>query len=134
MVIYTFDPPPRTYFKGAPVLTPLPEKLRRLRVLGADHVVVARFDANHATRSVRTFMEELAALNPLEIWEGSNFRFGGDRKGDLDTLRARFTVQAADPIVCDTGKIISSSRIRTLISRNEPDEARELLGWFEATA
>lgn len=127
MVVYTFDPPPRTYFKSAQVLTPLSEKLRQLDTLGIDHVVVARFDADYATRGTRTFLDEIATLNPLEIWEGSDFRFGGDREGDLDTLRAHFTVRIADPVRCDAGKVISSSRVRTLLLRNEPDKARELL-------
>lgn len=129
MTVYTFDPPPRTYFTGARVLTPLPEKLRRLDTLGVDDVVVARFDANYATRGARTFLEEIATLNPLEIWEGQDFRFGGDREGDLNTLRAHFVVRTVQPLRCDAGEIISSSRVRILLMRDEQEKARGLLGW-----
>jgi hypothetical protein len=104
------------------ILTPLPEKRRRLDMLGVDHAVVAHFDTSYATRSVRTFLDEIATLNPIEIWEEPNFRFGSDREGNRDALRACFEVRVLDPICCGAGKIISCSWVRTLISRNKPDE------------
>jgi FAD synthetase len=123
MVVYTPSIHRReTICRGMQILTPLPEKRRRLDMLGVDHAVVAHFDTSYATRSVRTFLDEIATLNPIEIWEEPNFRFGSDREGNPDALRACFEVRVLDPICCSAGKIISCSRVRTLISRNKPDE------------
>ncbi len=128
-VVYTFDPPPRAYFRGVPVLTSLPEKLRRLETLGLDHAVVATFDAAWVSRSVEGFLEELSALNPEEVWVGPDFRFGRGRAGDVCTLKELFTTRVFEPVKCREGEIISSSRVRALLSRGAVVEARDLLGW-----
>jgi riboflavin kinase/FMN adenylyltransferase len=128
-VVYTFDPPPRVFFHGVPVLTHLPEKLRRLETLGLDHVVVANFDAAWVSRSVEGFLEELGALNPEEVWVGPDFRFGRGRAGDVFTLKQFFTTRVFESVKCREGEIISSSRVRALLSRGAVVEARDLLGW-----
>ena len=127
-VVYTFDPPPRAYFHGVPVLTSLPEKLRRLETLGLDHVVVADFDAARVSRSVERFLEELSALNPEEVWVGPDFRFGRGRAGDVSTLKEFFTTCVFESVKCREGEVISSSRVRALLSRGAVAEARDLLG------
>lgn len=129
LVVYTFDPPPRVYFQHAILLTPLPEKLERLRILGVDHVVVAPFDADYVTRGVNTFLDEIAGLHPREVWEGQDFRFGRNREGDIHTLRERFHVRIVDPVYCSSGKIISASRIRALLMQDRLEQAEQLLGW-----
>ena len=64
-VVYTFDPPPRVFFQEVRLLTPLPEKLNRLRRLGVQHVVIAPFDTLYASRKAEEFHDELQKLNPL---------------------------------------------------------------------
>ncbi|MFV2048334.1 FAD synthetase family protein [Metabacillus litoralis] len=129
LVVYTFDPPPRVYFKNAMLLTSIEEKVKRLRLLGVDHVVVANFDADYLSRGVNLFLDELKELNPLEIWEGPDFQFGRNREGDVNTLRKHFPVNVLDPICCSSGEVISSSRIRFLIMREMLGKAEQLLGW-----
>ncbi|WP_050979088.1 FAD synthetase family protein [Bacillus methanolicus] len=129
LVVYTFDPPPRVYFKNTLLLTPLTEKIKRLRFLGVDHVIVASFDADYVTRGASSFLDELTDLNPLEIWAGPDFQFGRNKEGNINTLRERFTVHVLDPIRCDLGEIISSSRIRTLMMQDMLYQAERLLGW-----
>lgn len=131
-VVYTFDPPPRAYFQGVPVLTPLGEKLRRLQALQPEYVVVAGFDAEYAARGTDDFLEEIAAMNPREIWVGPNFRFGHGGRGDTDTLSACFTTRVFEPIRCAKGKVISSSRVRRLLARGALHDAHALLGWNSA--
>lgn len=128
-MVYTFVPPPRAYFHGVPVLTSVPEKLRRLEVLGLDHVVVASFDATQASRSVEGFVEGLSALNPEEVWVGPDFRFGHRRMGDAHTLGKVFTTRVFESVKCREGEIISSSRVRALLAQGAVVEARDLLGW-----
>ncbi|WP_251033793.1 hypothetical protein [Bacillus sp. ISL-75] len=111
------------------MLTPLAEKIKWLRLLGVDYVIVAPFNANFMGREVHSFLTELADLNPLEIWEGQDFQFGKNREGDVNTLRKHFSVQVLEPIRCSSGEIISSSRIRLLIMEGMISQAEQLLGW-----
>lgn len=128
-VIYTFDPPPRVYFQGARLLTPLEEKLTRLEKLGVDHVIVVSFDQFYAQRSAHEFIGSLEKLNPFEIMVGDDFRFGHQRKGDITLLQNYFTVKVTEPIFCPRGNRISSTRIRQLISQGEFHYSSLLLGW-----
>jgi len=127
-VVYTFDPPPRCYLKNMPMITSIDEKLKRLEKLGVDYVIVACFDERYISRSATSFIEELRTLNPAEIWVGRDFRFGRNRQGSIDELGSAFYVRTMDPICCDSGEVISSTRIRSLISIGRWKEAKKLLG------
>ncbi|MEK4799354.1 FAD synthetase family protein [Thermoactinomyces sp. FSL K6-2592] len=126
-VVYTFDPPPRSYFEGASILTPIHEKLRRLCELQVDHVVVANFDAAYLERSAKDFIRELSNLHPVEVMVGKDFRFGRGREGGLEDLAEHFPVWVIDAVCCSCGEVISSTRIRQLIAQGEMVEALSLL-------
>ncbi|GAM13251.1 FAD synthetase family protein [Mesobacillus selenatarsenatis] len=128
-VVYTFDPPPRVFFQGARMLTTVDEKLAKIKKLGARHAVVARFDEIYAGRSAYEFIDCLAKLNPAEIMVGGDFRFGKDRLGDIMLLEKYFKVRVTKPVCCSEGSVISSSRIRQLISDGEIHLSNSLLGW-----
>ncbi|MGG0240272.1 FAD synthetase [Bacillus rhizoplanae] len=128
-VVYTFDPPPRHCFQGARILTPVPKKLVRLEQLGIDHVIIARFDELYASRHPLDFIKNLMNLNPLEIMVGEDFRFGKNREGDINLLARHFCVQIAQPVCCSDGILISSTRIRQLISKGDIKQSYSLLGW-----
>ncbi len=130
-VVFTFDPPPRTFFQGAQILTPLPTKLTRLAALNLDHAIVARFDDVYARCGATQFIENLTKLNPLEVMVGEDFRFGKNREGDLDLLRQHFHVRVTQPVCCSQGERISSTRIRQLIAQGEFERSHSLLGWSE---
>lgn len=128
-VVYTFDPPPRSYFQGVRVLTPIPEKLNRFNELGVDHVVVVRFDQSYVTRKAICFIQELQRLHPVEIFVGEDFRFGKNRKGDINLLADYFAVSIVETICCEAGERISSTRIRNQLCQGELQQAQFLLGW-----
>ena len=127
-IAYTFDPPPKAYFGGATLLSTLEEKLERLEGLGLDHAVVARFDESYAARSAESFLQELSELNPRESWVGHDFRFGKGQRGDVQLLGRRFRTRLLDPIQCQSGEVISSTRIRSLLAAGDPGCAENLLG------
>ncbi|WP_153722029.1 adenylyltransferase/cytidyltransferase family protein [Sporosarcina cascadiensis] len=129
LVVYTFDPPPKVFFQHVKLLTPLPEKLAMLDGLDVDHVVIAQFSAEYISQGVEQFLQELTYLNPLEICEGHDFRFGRGREGNVHTLRKYYNVFILEPVVCSEGKTISSTRIRALFQMGEFEEANRLLGW-----
>ncbi len=128
-VVFTFDPPPRVFFQGARILTTVDEKLAKIAKLGAKHTVVHRFDEVYASRSAYEFIDCLAKLNPAEIMIGGDFRFGKDRLGDVSLLEKYFKVSVTKPVCCSQGSVISSSRIRQLISEGETHLSNALLGW-----
>ncbi|MFD1708268.1 FAD synthetase [Siminovitchia sediminis] len=128
-LVYTFDPPPRVYFQGARMLTSIEEKLERLATLQVDHVVVAPFDFSYTQQRAIEYIKELSSLNPSEIIVGGDFRFGYKREGGLDDLRRYFQVKVFPSVCCSQGRVVSSSRIRELISHNAYTEAQSLLNW-----
>ncbi|MBD8007197.1 FAD synthetase family protein [Bacillus norwichensis] len=129
LAVYTFDPPPKVFFQHAMLLTPLDEKLEKLNKLGVDHAVIARFNAQFMTQSTNAFLDELGKLNPRKIFEGHDFRFGRNREGDIQTLRRRFTVSLLNSVLCEDGKVISSTRIRNLFAQGKFEAANDLLNW-----
>ena len=79
---------------------------------------------------VRTVLVEW--LHVAEVWVGANFLFGRDRAGNfsmLRTLGARygFRAEKIDPVRYREF-VVSSTRIRRLISEGRVDEAGALLG------
>jgi riboflavin kinase/FMN adenylyltransferase len=71
-------------------------------------------------------------LRVAEVWVGANFLFGHDRSGNFSLLRtfgARygFRAEKIDPVRYKDF-VVSSTRIRRLISEGRVDEAAALLG------
>lgn len=127
-VVYTFDPPPKVFFKGCQQLMSVEEKLHALERMGADHVVVGPFDEAFTNQEVSDFIAELQKMNPVEIWEGPDFLFGKNRKGTIEVLRRYFNVGIVKPLTCREGETISSTRIRKLLQQGHYSRAKELLG------
>jgi len=127
-VVYTFDPPPRNYFKGVQILTPIQEKVCRISKLGVDYIIVASFDEWYATRPPEDFICELFKLNPVEVTVGADFHFGKNREGDVNFLEKYFHINITPPVYCKGGELISSTRIRQLISEGDLKQSYSLLG------
>ncbi len=71
-------------------------------------------------------------LKVREVVVGFNFRFGKERSGDVELLKRRglllgFKVKVIGPVRMG-GEIISSSRIRDLLSQGKIEEATSYLG------
>lgn len=127
-VVYTFDPPPRIFFTQVQMLLPLEKKIGIIEKLGVDHIIVASFDEAYAQRTIQQFIAELKRLNPLELWVGSNFRFGNNQLGTFDHLSTEFPSYQFPLVCCDNGEVISSTRIRSLLEEDYKDQAKRLLG------
>src|SRR5207245_2411793 len=71
-------------------------------------------------------------LHVAEVWVGANFLFGHDRAGNFTLLRALgirygFKAEKIDPVRYKDF-VVSSTRIRRLVSEGRVDEAGALLG------
>lgn len=136
-VVLTFHPHPSVVLgRGErPVLTPLERKVELLQRLSPRlRVVVEPFTKELAGVSPREFARDLlqAKLGARRVTVGQNFRFGRDRAGDpsvLATLGSELGFEAgAEPLHADAAGVISSTRIRDLITAGEVAAAERLLG------
>ena len=133
----TFDPhPPRVVRpeKAPRLLMPKAQRLDALAQAGMHGVAVVRFTPElsrwEPERFVYTVLVEW--LRVTEVWVGANFLFGRDRSGNFSLLRALgarygFRAEKIDPVRYKEF-VVSSTRIRRLISEGRVDEAGALLG------
>ena len=131
VVAWTFDPPPKVFFGRAPPLMSPVEKVARLAELGVDHIILSRFDDAFRAQTAEDFLALLARLNPVEVRVGDDFRFGARQSGDVTLLAQHFTVHLLDPVHCEKGDRISSSRIRQAWSEGDLETCRDLIGWSD---
>lgn len=136
-VVMTFDPhPPRVVRpdKAPPLLMTLPQRLAALEQAGIDGVAVVRFTEELSKWEPEAFVSTVLVnwVRASEIWVGGNFLFGRNRSGTFSLLRqlgARygFRVEKIDPVRYKEF-VVSSTRIRRLVSEGRVDEAGALLG------
>lgn len=133
----TFDRHPNSVVapeRTPPLLCPLWRKLRALERTGLDAGLVFAFDEPFSRQSGEAFVDRLCRAFPrlAGIHVGRSFVFGHGRSGNLELLtrlgeRRGFAVHGVAPIEVD-GEIVSSTRLRELVSAGELDRAEKLLG------
>jgi riboflavin kinase/FMN adenylyltransferase len=137
-VCVTFDPDPERVLRPerAPLaLCSVEERTRLVHTLGVSETFVWPFTEAVARMSPEDFVSALCARYPLvEVWVGTNFAFGRERSGTVDTLAALgrahgFAVQVMAPVI-DGGRPVSSTRIRGLLADGDVGEAAHLLGRY----
>ncbi|MBO6052124.1 MAG: hypothetical protein J6Q17_00160 [Clostridia bacterium] len=114
-------------------LTTEDEKRAFFRLYGASAAVFEDFEAIRSLSGEEFFREILVKrLRPYAVVCGFNFTFGrGAQCGpdDLCRLAQEAGIRAVVcPPVTDGGKVISSTRIRALITEGRMDEAAHLMG------
>jgi riboflavin kinase/FMN adenylyltransferase len=133
----TFDPhPPRVLRPDkAPALLMTPEqKVEAMRRSGMQGLAIVRFTRELSLWDPETFVRTVLVdwLHVVEVWVGANFLFGHERAGTftvLRTLGARygFRAEKIDPVRYKDF-VVSSTRVRRLVSEGRVDEAGALLG------
>lgn len=135
-VVLTFDPHPNQVLRGTapPRLATLDRRVELLRRHGADQVMVEPFTRELAALTPERFAKELLVerLSSRAVVVGENFRFGAQRAGDLDALRAfgatlGFDV-AASAVASDDRGPFSSTRVRDAVAHGDLAEATSVLG------
>jgi riboflavin kinase/FMN adenylyltransferase len=136
-VIMTFDPhPPRVVRpdKAPRLLMTKAQKLEAIAEAGVQGAAIVRFTPELSRWEPETFVRTVLVdwLHVSEVWVGANFLFGHDRSGNFSLLRvlgARygFKAEKIDPVRYKDF-VVSSTRIRRLVSEGRVDEAGALLG------
>ena len=133
----TFDPhPPRVVRpdKAPPLLMTKTQRLEALHRAGIACVAVVRFTQELSEWAPETFVRTVLAdwLRVSEVWVGANFLFGHGRSGNFSLLRTLgqqhgFRADKIDPVRYKDF-VVSSTRIRRLVTEARMDEAGALLG------
>jgi riboflavin kinase/FMN adenylyltransferase len=133
----TFDPhPPRIVRpdKAPPLLMTTEQRLEALGRAGMQGVAVVRFTHEMSQWDPEMFVRTVLVewLHVAEVWVGANFLFGHDRAGTFTVLRALgsrygFRAEKIDAVRYKDF-VVSSTRIRRLLTEGRVDEAGALLG------
>ncbi len=136
-VAMTFDPhPPRVVRpdKAPPLLMTHAQKLEALANAGIHGVAVIRFTPELSRWDPEAFVRSVLVewMHVADVWVGANFLFGRDRSGNFTMLRSLgarygFRAEKIDPVRYKDF-VVSSTRIRRLVSEGRVDEAGALLG------
>jgi riboflavin kinase/FMN adenylyltransferase len=115
------------------LLTTLADRVELLKIHNADQVAVLKFNEKFAAMSPADFVKDVLVgqLSASTIIVGKNFTYGHKAAGNVDSLIKdgqdfNFTVDVQD-LHSSEGEIISSSRIRNLVTTGQVEEARKLL-------
>ena len=136
-VVMTFDPhPPRVVRpdKAPPLLMTKAQKLEAIEAAGVHGAAIVRFTPEMSRWEPEMFVRTVLVdwLRVAEVWVGANFLFGHDRTGNFTLLRVLgsrygFRAEKIDPVRYKEF-VVSSTRVRRLVSEGRVDEAGALLG------
>lgn len=141
-VVLTFEPHPRDVFGTGPKvfrLTPPHVKARVAEALGLDGLVTVGFDRTFAALSAEDFVRSVLVdgMAAAAVTVGWDFHFGAGRGGSPARLcdfgrSYGFDTRIVPAFADEGGGVVSSSRIRSLLSEGAIGEAAGLLGyrWF----
>ena len=136
IVALTFDPHPMQVLapdRAPTLLTTLADRVELLKIHNADQVAVLKFNEKFAAMAPADFVKDILVgqLSASTVIVGKNFTYGHRAAGNVDSLIAsglnfNFTVDVQD-LKSGEGEVISSSRIRNLVTAGKVEEARTLL-------
>ncbi|MAJ44119.1 MAG: hypothetical protein CMF96_05145 [Candidatus Marinimicrobia bacterium] len=137
-VVITFDPHPQHVIgKGInpkKLLTGIDKKIKLIKKLGVDHIIVIPFDINFSRLTADEFLREIIVkyFKPCSIVIGHDHHFGYKKEGNIKFLNSKkkqyhfeVTEVKADFY---KNKIISSTWIRELIESRNIKKINLLLG------
>jgi riboflavin kinase/FMN adenylyltransferase len=136
VIALTFDPHPMQVFapdRAPTLLTTLSDRVELLKIHNADQVAVLKFNEKFAAMSPQDFVKDVLVgqLSASTVIVGKNFTYGHKAAGNVDSLindglKYNFSVDVQD-LKAGDGEVISSSRIRSLVTNGAVEEARALL-------
>ncbi len=110
------------------------EKIARMKRTGIDVLISCPFTEKTKSMEPEDFIRDILVgqLDAKVIVVGNDYRFGVDRKGDIDLLKKYEEVYGYQVIACEKirwkKEIISSSSIRQALKEGNMDKVNGLLG------
>ena len=136
IIALTFYPHPMQVIapsRAPSALTTLADRVELLKIHNADQVAVLKFNEKFAAMTPEDFVKEVLVgqLKASIIIVGKNFTYGYKAAGNVESLisdgaKFNFTVDVQD-LESGEGEVISSSRIRSLVTTGNVEQARKLL-------
>ncbi len=134
-IVITFSPHPAKILKNMflPKLMSLEHRIKFIKDLGIDNVVVINFDKQFASVSPENFIKKLISrYNLKELVISRKFAFGKNKSGDSIFLKKLAEKYGFKLKIVTTKEInnepISSTRIRTMVLTGKLAKAKKLLG------
>ena len=131
--VLTFSPNPNVFLNKIThqtLLTPLPEKIRLLRKLKVDYLIVIPFTKQMAQIEANDFLTKLLTDFKIHhVVTGFDFRFGYRGLGDVSLLRrdVRFSTQVVEKQMLAQEKI-GTTQIREHLACGEVEVVTRMLG------
>ena len=136
--VLTFEPHPRAFFTPGSEpfrLTPFRAKARQIAELGADLLIVQRFDKAFSSLPAEDFVNTVLVdgLGAGHVVSGYDFVFGHKRGGNCELLLAMgakkgFGFTAVNAQADPSGEAYSSTRVRERLGDADPRGAAAVLG------
>lgn len=118
------------------LLTTLSEKIKRIRGLGIQQVIVLSFTDELKKISAEDFIAEVlfSKFKMGAVFIGYNYHFGYQKKGDIDLIRLlsnkyNFKYYVLEPVKIDKGTIVSSTAIKNYLKNGDIVKANRMLGY-----
>ncbi len=133
--ILTFEPHPRQVFQPHDVsfrITPRGLKREKIAETGVDFLIEIDFTRDFAQKSAEAFITDILIqhIGVDHIFIGQDFRFGQNRTGSSETLRAQgVNVTSIDILKDEHAQKYSASQVRSYLRRGMITQANEILGW-----
>lgn len=133
--VVTFSPHPAKILspRPPPLLFSQQDQIDIFKSLGVDILFFLPFTKEMAAQSAEEFVDQIESLFQPSAWiVGYNFTFGNQRRGDFDFLKQKLKDKNVSvlkvPPVSIAGDVVSSSRIRHLLSEGKMELLQECLG------
>lgn len=135
--ILSFNPHPKIFFNNEKnfLINSKEKKISILKNLNIDYLIDLKFD-NELTQLSFSEFEQNILLNKLAIkrlYLGKDFRYGNQRKGNLETLRSlcnAYNIKLEELELLNdnsSDEKISSSKVRQFLKNGEIEKANEYL-------
>ncbi len=136
-IVFTFHPHPLKILSPdtcPPLISTYEEKVALFEEMGIDLLLLIPFTGELAAMTAYDFAKKILkeTLNASEVFVGFNFRFGKNREGNLERLRMfgkelGFNVTELREVTVKN-EVVSSTKIRSLLSAGDVEHAGTLLG------
>jgi len=136
--VVSFDPHPQSVLhpdSELPWLSDVDDRVRLIRKLGIDLVVVLTFDHETALLTAQQFLARVKThLRMRGIVVGPDFALGRGREGSIDQLRMLgdqlgFSVEVVPPYTMN-GEVVSSTLIRQALAEGNTRKVQLLMGRY----